>query len=64
MAKTTRIVPPPCVYAVIRMDPTSMVQNLGLDDLETLGEAGKMNPKKYLVYVEWVRRFCSPIFLS
>ena len=49
MAKTTRIAPPPCVYAVIQMEPTSMVKNLGLEDLETLSKVGKMNPKKYLV---------------
>ena len=55
MGKTIRIAPPPRVYAVIQMDPGTMVKNLGLDDPESLSEVEKMSPKKYLVYIEWVR---------
>ena len=55
MANTRRIAPLPFVYAVIRIDPDTMVKDLGLDDLETLNDVRKIDPKKYLVYVEWVR---------
>ena len=54
MTGTKRIAPSPKVYAVIRIDPETMVRDLGLDDEETLAEVKEMNPKKYLVYVEWV----------
>ena len=63
MAKgTIRIAPPPCTYAIIRMDPEAMIKDLGLDDPETLSEVEKMNPQKYLVYVEWVRSYQLPCF--
>ena len=58
MAGTKRIAPSPKVYAVIRIDPETMVRDLGLDDEETLAEVKEMSPKKYLVYVEWVSRSC------
>ncbi|RDX48679.1 hypothetical protein OH76DRAFT_1483764 [Lentinus brumalis] len=45
--------PPPFTYAVIRMDPVTMVKDLGLDDPATLAEVEGMSPKKYLVYIEW-----------
>ena len=31
-----------------------MVSNLGLDDSKTLAAVAKMEPKKYLIYLEYV----------
>ena len=50
-----RKAPSPHHYAVIRMDPVAMITSLGIDDPATLAEARSMNPKKYLVYLFWVR---------
>ena len=47
-------------YGVIKMDPSSMVKDLGLDDPDTLAAVAAMTPKKYLVYLEHVSRFPSP----
>lgn len=41
-------------YAVVRMDPLTMIKDLGLDDAETLRETEALHPKKYLVYVNIV----------
>ncbi|TFK84690.1 hypothetical protein K466DRAFT_496077, partial [Polyporus arcularius HHB13444] len=45
--------PPPFTYAVVRLDPVTMVKDLGLDDPATLAEVKGMSPRKYLVYIEW-----------
>ncbi len=48
------IFPVPWFYAVICMDPVAMVEDLGLNDAETLAAVAGFNPKKYLVYVNLV----------
>ena len=48
------LVPLPSRYAVIRTDPITMLENMGLDDPITLAEAGNIPRKKFLVYLEWV----------
>ncbi|KAM5537959.1 hypothetical protein V8D89_008435 [Ganoderma adspersum] len=64
--------PPGLAYGVIKMDPSSMVKDLGLDDPVTLAAVAEMTPKKYLVYMEhpldiplpqsrWCRYSISPI---
>ncbi|RDX48701.1 hypothetical protein OH76DRAFT_1351949 [Lentinus brumalis] len=50
---TIGVAPGPNYYAVIRMDPISMVMDLGLDDPITLAEAKQMVTKRYLVYLHW-----------
>ncbi len=52
---TIGVAPGPNYYAVIRLDPISMVMDLGLDDPITLAEAKQMVTKRYLVYLHWVR---------
>ena len=54
MAGLKLMAPSPRYYAVIRMDPVAMVQGLELDDPQMLEEARKMEPKKYLVYLDRV----------
>ena len=49
-----RVFPVPWFYAVVRMDPLTMVMDLGLNDEETLEAVKGFNPKKYLVYVNFV----------
>ena len=51
------IFPSGLAYAVVRMDPLTMVKDLGLDDAETLNAVGAMTPKRYLVYLEYVSMF-------
>ncbi len=45
-------------YAVIRLDPETMVKDLGLDDPTTLTEVAKMSTRKHLVYLWSVSRSC------
>ncbi len=48
------LIPQPSHYAVIRLDPEAMVEDLGLQDTKTLLEVRNMSRKKYLVFLEWV----------
>lgn len=52
-----RIIPSPFHYAVARLKPVKMLQDLGLNDDITLAEARQMDTKKYLIYLYWV---CHP----
>ncbi len=56
-----RLFPTPWFYAAIRMDPLTMVMDLGLEDPETLAAVEELHSKKYLVYVDFVRPIYSPI---
>ncbi|KAI0697407.1 hypothetical protein C8T65DRAFT_813771 [Cerioporus squamosus] len=47
------MVPLPCHYAAIRLNPTVMVEDLGLDDPITLAEAKRLKPKTYLAFLLW-----------
>lgn len=49
-----RFVPSPLHYMAIRLNPTAMVDDLGLDDPETVAEAKALQTKTYLVYLVWV----------
>ena len=48
------IVPSPSHYAAIRINPTAMLECLGLCDDATLAEAKRLKTKKYLAYLYWV----------
>ena len=41
-------------YAVVRMDPETMLRAVNLDDQRALDEVRRMEPKKYLVYLAMV----------
>ena len=47
--------PFPNYYAVIQMDPKTMIKDLRLDDEQSLKEVEAMQPQKYLIYLELVR---------
>ncbi|TFK91975.1 hypothetical protein K466DRAFT_540584 [Polyporus arcularius HHB13444] len=47
------LVPLPCHYALIRLNPTAMLGDLRLDDAITLAEAEKFKPKTYLAFLLW-----------
>ena len=48
------IVPSPSHYAAIRVNPTTMLECLGLCDDAILAEAKRLKPKNYLAYLYWV----------
>ncbi|KAI0697389.1 hypothetical protein C8T65DRAFT_743184 [Cerioporus squamosus] len=54
------VAPLPGHYAVIRMDPETMLKDLGLDDAATLNEVRQMSVKKYLVYLNWPEELPMP----
>ncbi|KAI0350643.1 hypothetical protein OH77DRAFT_1412785 [Trametes cingulata] len=45
--------PSPGTYAVVRMDPVAMVEELGIDDVEAVAAARAMQPKSYLIYLDF-----------
>ena len=48
------IFPSGLACAVIKMNPTAMVKDLGLDDPLNLAAVQEMKPKTHLVYLEHV----------
>ena len=48
------IFPQPRRFAVVQMDPITMLTTAGLDDPEALAVAKALMPKKYMVYLESV----------
>ena len=67
MGGTKVVCPLPRYYAVIQMDPKTMVKDLQLDDEQALKEVEAMRPQKYLVYLDVVSfvhiYFCHPQLL-
>ena len=55
MGVTKVIFPLPRYYAVIQIDPKTMIKDLRLDDEQALKEVEAMQPQKYLIYLELVR---------
>ena len=43
--------PFPLYYAVIQMDPKTMIKDLQLDDEQSSKEVEAMRPQKYLIYL-------------
>ncbi len=52
------LVPLPCHYAAIRLNPTAMLKDLRLDDAITLAEAENFKPRTYLAFLLWVSGPC------
>ena len=54
MGGTKTIGPRPRFYAVIQMDPETMIRDWKLDDEQALKEVEEMRPQKYLIYLDTV----------
>ncbi|TFK91974.1 hypothetical protein K466DRAFT_659614 [Polyporus arcularius HHB13444] len=48
-----RLIPSPLHYLAIQMNPTAMLEDLGLDDSATMAEARAIRTKTYLVHLVW-----------